>query len=101
MDLPASAELELRTATRRFASDFEAEGVSMERGTQRSLAHITAPTVTLRDLEVRSSERGKVTVKLSLRKDAVVGEQYEVVFTQRLGPLVVGRLSCLINVKES
>jgi len=75
--------------------------VSMERGTQRSLAHITAPTVTLRDLEVRSSERGKVTVKLSLRKDAVVGEQYEVVFTQRLGPLVVGRLSCLINVKES
>ena len=99
--LPASAELELATATRRFASDFEAEGVSMERGTQRSLAHITAPTVTLRDLEVRSSERGQVTVKVSLRKDAVVGEQYEVVFTQRLGPLVVGRLSCLINVKES
>jgi len=49
---------------------------------------------------VRSSERGKVTVKITLGRDAQPGDQYEVVFTQRLGPLVIGKLSCLINVRE-
>jgi len=100
VNLPASAGLELRTATRRFPSDFRAAGVSVRHGKRRSRAVITAPTATLKDLEVRSSERGKVTVKITLGKDAQPGERYEVVFTQRLGPLVIGKLSCLINVRE-
>ena len=100
LSLPASAKVELRTATRRFASDFRATGVSVRRGTRRSRARITAPTATLNDLEVRSSEQGKVTMKITLPEEAQPGEQYEVVLTQRLGPLVIGKLSCLINVKE-
>jgi len=98
--LPASARLELRTASRRLAPDFKAEGVNVQRGKLRSRAFITAPTATLKDLAVRSSERGKVTVKITLGRDAQPGDQYEVVFTQRLGPLVIGKLSCLINVRE-
>ena len=100
VNLPASAGLELRTATRRFGADFRAAGVSVRRGKRRSRALITAPTATLKDLAVRASERGKVTVKITLGKDARPGDQYEVVFTQRIGPLVIGKLSCLINVRE-
>jgi hypothetical protein len=101
VELPTGTKMALTTASRRFADDFEAEGATLEQSTpHRSLAHISAPEVSLADLELRSSEEGKVTVAITLSEKAEVGSQVKVVFTQRFGPLVVGKLTCLINVKE-
>ncbi|MDH7486057.1 MAG: C1 family peptidase [Anaerolineae bacterium] len=98
--LPAGAKVELHTATRRLAPDSRVTGVSVRRDARRSRVQITAPTATLDGLEVRSSEKGMVTMKIALPEDARPGEKYEIVLTQRLGPLVIGKLSCLINVRQ-
>jgi len=98
--LPAGAELQVHTASRRFADGFEADGVIVERSNLRSVAHIVSRQVSLEELEVRSSEQGRVTAKIILSRDAVPGAQYQVVFVQRLGSLIVGKLTCLINVQD-
>jgi C1A family cysteine protease len=98
--LPSDDKLELQTASRRFGADFAGDGLNLKRGQQRSTAEIAAPVVTLEDLEIQPSEEGKVTARIRLSKRAAPGAQHEVVFTQRLGPLTIGRLSVLIRVKE-
>jgi len=100
MALPAGTDLEVETASRRFPTGLRPEGATLEQGRQRTSAHITAAEASLENLEVRSSEEGKVTVKIRLSENAVLGSQYKAVLTQRLGPLVIGKLTCLINVRE-
>jgi hypothetical protein len=100
VNLPAGTELQVHTASRRFEKGFEADGVIVERSGMRSVAHIVSSQVSLEDLEVRSSEEARVTAKIILSRDAKPGERYEVVFVQRLGPLVVGKLTCLIHVQD-
>jgi hypothetical protein len=99
--LPAETEVGLETATRRLPDDLDSDDLEVEPGKLRSTVRVLAPIATVPDLELRSSEDGKVTLMVRLAETSQPGEQHDVVLTQRLGPLVVGRMVCRINVREA